>query len=147
MLRLGIQHHGICKMLLCTDYCVDLDHVSPHNWLNDTLWTGLAYHTWRAPLLVNSNWWLLFAPDPKDLPPPAQISSPSSTSVPDPNPDQDRIAGSQGGGDQWLASHEKLESLPSYDLAVRREDVTGWQIRRSAWIARRFAEFRAKLQR
>ncbi|OCF34330.1 carnitine acetyltransferase [Kwoniella heveanensis BCC8398] len=83
----------------------DLDHVSPNNWLNDTLWLGLAYHTWRAPLLVNSNWWLLFAPDPQDPAPPMYSSSSTS---------------------EW---------------------INDWQIRRAAWMARRFAEFRTKLLR
>ncbi|KAL7423876.1 hypothetical protein Q5752_001461 [Cryptotrichosporon argae] len=53
----------------------DLDHVSPHNWLDDTLWLALAYHTWRAPLLVNSNWWLLFKPDPANPPAPVAVRS------------------------------------------------------------------------
>jgi carnitine O-acetyltransferase len=126
----------------------DLDHVSPNNWLNDTLWLGLAYHTWRAPLLVNSNWWLLFASDPKDTPPPSYKPSPtSSQSVPDPSPKQDRPSGSQGGGDEWLASHGKLDDLISFEEAVRGGDATAWQIRRAAWMAHRFAQFRAKLQR
>nr|XP_018260190.1 carnitine acetyltransferase [Kwoniella dejecticola CBS 10117]OBR82348.1 carnitine acetyltransferase [Kwoniella dejecticola CBS 10117] len=94
----------------------DLDHVSPNNWLNDTLWLGLAYHTWRAPLLVNSNWWLLFAPDSSDPSPP--ISSSTPPVVPEPNPKQ-----------------------------AAKEWITDWQIRKAAWIARRFAEFRTKLLR
>ena len=131
------------------DCAVDLDHVSPHNWLNDTLWLGLAYHTWRAPLLVNSNWWLCFAADPKDPAPPVYNANPSSytPSIPDPNPNQDRPADSQGGGDEWLASHEKVNPLISFEEAVRTEDVTPWQVRRAAWLARRCAEFRTKLQR
>nr|XP_019003669.1 carnitine acetyltransferase [Kwoniella mangroviensis CBS 8507]OCF67130.1 carnitine acetyltransferase [Kwoniella mangroviensis CBS 8507] len=86
----------------------NLDHVSPNNWLNDTLWLGLAYHTWRAPLLVNSNWWLLFAPDPSDPIPPVASGS----------------------------SSKKV---------VKREWISDWQIRKAAWLARRFAEFRTKL--
>ncbi|KDQ14502.1 hypothetical protein BOTBODRAFT_109970 [Botryobasidium botryosum FD-172 SS1] len=42
---------------------LDLDAVSPNNWLNDTIWLQKAYHEWRAPLLINSNWWLLFHDD------------------------------------------------------------------------------------
>ncbi|RXK39702.1 carnitine acetyltransferase [Tremella mesenterica] len=100
----------------------DLDHVSPHNWLDDTLWLVLAYHSWRAPLVVNSNWWLLFAPDPKDRTPSTQ-----DLSQPNPNPTTTTSPGSQGGGQQ--------------------EWVTDWQIRKSAWILRRLAELRLKLQR
>nr|XP_019009266.1 carnitine acetyltransferase [Kwoniella pini CBS 10737]OCF48047.1 carnitine acetyltransferase [Kwoniella pini CBS 10737] len=92
----------------------DLDHVSPNNWLNDTLWLGLAYHTWRAPLLINSNWWLMFAPDSADPAPPNQDSSSSS----------------------WTSM-----------VIVKKEWISDWQIRKAAWIARRFAEFRTKLLR
>lgn len=42
----------------------DLDRASPNNWLNDNFWLKKAYHEWRAPLPVNSNWWLLFHDDP-----------------------------------------------------------------------------------
>ena len=45
-----------------------LDKVSPHNWLDDNFWTKKTYLEWRAPLLVNSNWWLTFVNDP-DVPP------------------------------------------------------------------------------
>jgi hypothetical protein len=40
-----------------------LDAVSPHNWLDDNFWMKKAYLEWRAPLLVNSNWWLAFVND------------------------------------------------------------------------------------
>ncbi|KAI0078804.1 acyltransferase ChoActase/COT/CPT [Panus rudis PR-1116 ss-1] len=42
----------------------DLDRSSPHNWLDDNIWLRVAYHEWRAPLIVNSNWWLSFKYDP-----------------------------------------------------------------------------------
>ncbi|KAF8440414.1 acyltransferase ChoActase/COT/CPT [Boletus edulis BED1] len=41
-----------------------LDTVSPHNWLDDNFWMKKTYLAWRAPLLVNSNWWLAFVNDP-----------------------------------------------------------------------------------
>ncbi|KIJ66998.1 hypothetical protein HYDPIDRAFT_108981 [Hydnomerulius pinastri MD-312] len=44
-----------------------LDKVSPHNWLNDNFWMKKTYLEWRAPLLINSNWWLTFVNDP-DVP-------------------------------------------------------------------------------
>jgi carnitine O-acetyltransferase len=34
----------------------DLDQISPHNWLDDSIWLKKAYHEWRVPLLINSNW-------------------------------------------------------------------------------------------
>ncbi|KDR78870.1 hypothetical protein GALMADRAFT_244504, partial [Galerina marginata CBS 339.88] len=40
-----------------------LDKVSPYNWLDDNFWLNKAYLEWRAPLLVNSNWWLAFCED------------------------------------------------------------------------------------
>ncbi|GJE88616.1 choline/carnitine O-acyltransferase [Phanerochaete sordida] len=39
-----------------------LDKQSPHNWLDDNIWLKV-YHQWRAPLLVNSNWWAAFQND------------------------------------------------------------------------------------
>jgi hypothetical protein len=47
-----------------------LDKASPNNWLDDNIWLKKAYHEWRAPLIVNSNWWLSFVNDstvPKDV--------------------------------------------------------------------------------
>ncbi|KIP05852.1 hypothetical protein PHLGIDRAFT_24881 [Phlebiopsis gigantea 11061_1 CR5-6] len=40
-----------------------LDRASPNNWLDDNIWLKKAYHEWRAPLVVNSNWWLSFKND------------------------------------------------------------------------------------
>lgn len=45
-----------------------LDKTSPHNWLDDNFWVKKTYLEWRAPLLLNSNWWLTFVNDP-DVPP------------------------------------------------------------------------------
>ncbi|KIO31608.1 hypothetical protein M407DRAFT_67722 [Tulasnella calospora MUT 4182] len=54
--------NGIGKAL--QQRLIDLDRASPNNWLNDNFWLKKAYHEWRAPLPVNSNWWLLFHDDP-----------------------------------------------------------------------------------
>lgn len=35
----------------------------PHNWL-DKWWLKLAYHSWREPLPVNSNWFMVFKDHP-----------------------------------------------------------------------------------
>lgn len=52
---------GIGKVL--QDRLVALDRASPNNWLDDNFWLNKAYLEWRAPLLVNSNWWLAFFED------------------------------------------------------------------------------------
>ncbi|GBB93575.1 hypothetical protein RclHR1_00220009 [Rhizophagus clarus] len=43
---------------------IDVDRISPHNWLDDTWWMKKAYHEWRVPLIVNSNWYIAFNDDP-----------------------------------------------------------------------------------
>ncbi|KAK4058251.1 hypothetical protein OIO90_000408 [Microbotryomycetes sp. JL221] len=42
----------------------DVDRQSPNNWLDDAFWIKVAYHSWRVPLPINSNWWILMADDP-----------------------------------------------------------------------------------
>ncbi|KAF8311691.1 carnitine acetyltransferase [Clavulina sp. PMI_390] len=42
----------------------EVDRKSPFNWLDDTIWIRAAYHQWREPLIINSNWWLLLQDDP-----------------------------------------------------------------------------------
>ncbi|KAI3614952.1 carnitine acetyltransferase [Moniliophthora roreri] len=46
----------------CQERLQALDRESPNNWLNDNFWLK-TYLEWRAPLLVNSNWWLAFYDD------------------------------------------------------------------------------------
>ncbi|GAA5912502.1 choline/carnitine O-acyltransferase [Sporobolomyces salmoneus] len=41
----------------------DVDRITPNNWLDDHFWLNVAYHSWRVPLPVNSNWWLLMKED------------------------------------------------------------------------------------
>ncbi|KAI0784600.1 acyltransferase ChoActase/COT/CPT [Abortiporus biennis] len=41
-----------------------LDKESPNNWLDDNIWLQKAYHEWREPLLVHSNYWFSFINDP-----------------------------------------------------------------------------------
>ena len=52
-----------CSFLIPFFLAPALDKVSPFNWLDDNFWMNKAYLEWRAPLLVNSNWWLAFADD------------------------------------------------------------------------------------
>ncbi|KZP25211.1 acyltransferase ChoActase/COT/CPT [Athelia psychrophila] len=52
---------------------LDRSPASPHNWLDDTIWLKTAYHEARAPLPVNSNWWLAFLNDPAVPVPPSTL--------------------------------------------------------------------------
>jgi carnitine O-acetyltransferase len=45
------------------DRSADIDRITPNNWLDDHFWLNIAYHSWRVPLPVNSNWWLLMKED------------------------------------------------------------------------------------
>lgn len=47
---------------------IELDKKSPHNWLDDNFWLIKAYLEWRAPLLINSNWWLAYKDDCNSIP-------------------------------------------------------------------------------
>ncbi|KAF4597238.1 hypothetical protein EYR40_007690 [Pleurotus pulmonarius] len=58
---------------VCQERLLALDKESPHNWLDDNFWLDKAYMEWRAPLVVNSNWWLVFAHD-KSIPQPPTSS-------------------------------------------------------------------------
>jgi len=42
----------------------DVDATTENNWFNDRFWVQKAYHEWRAPLLINSDWWLMLRNDP-----------------------------------------------------------------------------------
>ncbi|KAH9935245.1 acyltransferase ChoActase/COT/CPT [Amylocystis lapponica] len=48
---------------ICQERLLALDKASPYNWLDDNFWLKKAYHEWRSPLLINSNWWLAFIND------------------------------------------------------------------------------------
>ncbi|KAI9060650.1 acyltransferase ChoActase/COT/CPT [Trametes sanguinea] len=48
---------------LCQQRLLALDKQSPNNWLDDNIWLKKAYHEWRAPLIINSNWWLALGDD------------------------------------------------------------------------------------
>ena len=97
-------------------------------------------------MLINSNYWLLFAPDPSDpVPPtynPPTASSSTEIGLPDPNPPKEAAPGSQGGGDEWLKANPKPEKGLTWDEAVSREEITDYQIQKAAWMMRRYAEYR-----
>jgi carnitine O-acetyltransferase len=57
-----ISPNGLGRVL--QQRLLDVDKIAPYNWLDDTFWRRKAYHEWREPLVVNSNWHLLFIDDP-----------------------------------------------------------------------------------
>ncbi|CAE6415782.1 unnamed protein product, partial [Rhizoctonia solani] len=103
--------HGIGR--LAQARLVDLDNASENNWLDDNLWMKKAYHEWRAPLLINSNWWLLFHHD---------------TTIPD-----------------HIKSHDGTSSLTEGVKLPTGGEIGDWQIRRAAWLAARFMNFKERL--
>ncbi|SRR6266550_6822429 len=58
---------GPCRLFLSTPSPTNrspaLDKASPNNWLDDNFWLYKAYLEWRAPLLINSNWWVSVSDD------------------------------------------------------------------------------------
>ncbi|KAI0649114.1 acyltransferase ChoActase/COT/CPT [Trametes meyenii] len=64
---------------LCQDRLLALDKKSPNNWLDDNIWLKKAYHEWRTPLIINSNWWLALGDD-STVPPSVRHRSESLTS-------------------------------------------------------------------
>lgn len=136
-----IAKDGLGRVL--QERLLDLDQTSPNSWLNDTLWLKLAYHTWRAPLIVNSNWWLVFAPDPND-PAPPHVGD-KAIHTPDPDPTDIVGAGDQKGGKAWISENPKGMARVDLEEQLNREWVTDWQLEKAAWLVRRFAEFREKL--
>lgn len=129
----------------------DLDHISANNWLDDNLWLALAYHTWRAPLIVNSNWWLTFKEDPRNPAPPVAPGATNKTVVPlDPNPAKTLPPGAQGGGQAWIDAHPNKKDYyypVKYEDVTQREWITEWQVRRAAWLVSRFAGLRTMVQK
>ncbi len=117
----------------------ELEASSPNNWLNDSLWTPLAYHSWRAPLLINSNWWLMFKHDPimKDYEQLVQAD--------DPNPALAAVIRSdaKSSSGQEMTGKERNDFYMTQTQVAKCTDV---QVRRAAWLTHRFLLFREKLQ-
>ena len=94
---------------------------------------------------MNSNYWLLFAPDPSDPAPPTYNPTESSSvkpiPQPDPAPTKSIPFGSQGGGNEWLKENKTAGPI-NWEEVTSREDITEWQIKKAAWMIRRYAEFR-----
>lgn len=92
---------------------IDLDNGSENNWLDDNFWLKKAYHEWRAPLLINSNWWLLFHHD---------------ATIP-----------------EHIRNHDGTTPLEEGVKLPTGGEVGDWQIRRAAWLASRFMNFKERL--
>ncbi|KAF5359195.1 hypothetical protein D9756_003110 [Leucocoprinus leucothites] len=69
----GVYPMKLVRIYKLTPRTTALEKKSPNNWLDDNFWLKKAYLEWRAPLLINSNWWLAFYDD--DLIPPASRES------------------------------------------------------------------------
>ncbi|CAD6904371.1 unnamed protein product [Tilletia laevis] len=99
---------------------IDVDRTTPDNWLDDRFWLQKAYHEWRVPLLINSNWWLMFTNDPNA---PAGLGE------------------HKGHGTADLAPPKGAAAL-----GESHWDEAQWGIRRAAWMTHRLLEFYRRLQ-
>lgn len=103
---------------------IDVDRTTVTNWLDDRFWLVKAYHEWRVPLPINSNWWLMFRADAGS--PLAKLEDPSSTST----QKTFDVAGLEGVG-----------------LGQQQWDQAEWGVRRATWLVARFLEFKRRLDR
>lgn len=97
--------------------------ISPYNWLDDSIWIKKAYHEWRVPLPVNSNWWLAFLND-RGVPAIHRVI-PHCPPVSQDNVTQTTTVAVDGEGD-WAG-------------------VTPWQVRRAALLVWRILDFKDRL--
>lgn len=100
-----------------------MDRTTPDNWLDDRYWLQKAYHEWRVPLLVNSNWWLMFRADPNT--PAADLEL----------------------GRTQPETYGALAPSEDFGVALGRKEWKGqeWGIRRATWITGRLLEFKRRL--
>ena len=124
---------------------LDVDATTPHNWLDDRFWLVKAYHEWRVPLLVNSNWWLLFTND----------QGLGATE------DQVNHSGQIGPDETWSrttldqlraqAEHAPrawpVSSLLGPTPAGAWDEALALGIRRASWLAWRMVELKLRLDR
>lgn len=110
---------------------VDVDRTTPNNWLDDRYWLVKAYHEWRVPLLVNSNWWLMFRADPNS--PQAKLE------------DTSLDAQTQ----RSLAQEQQVEVAPleGVGLGSQQWDQAQWGVRRATWMIARLLDFKRRLDR
>lgn len=106
---------------------IDVDRTTANNWLDDRYWLVKAYHEWRVPLLINSNWWLMFRADRGT--PLAKLEETTGNEQAELTKDYD-VAGLEGVG-----------------LGSQQWDQSEWGIRRATWLIGRFLEFKQRLDR
>ncbi|CAG8509740.1 1973_t:CDS:10 [Racocetra persica] len=56
-----IKPNGLGRVL--QQRLIDIDRISPNNWLDDNWWIKKAYQEWRVSVVVNSNWFHLYVDD------------------------------------------------------------------------------------
>ncbi|CAO1613351.1 unnamed protein product [Parajaminaea phylloscopi] len=101
---------------------IDVDRTTANNWLDDRFWLVKAYHEWRVPLLINSNWWLMFRADPNT--PLAKLEESNS---------------------QATADNEDVAGLEGVGLGQQHWDEAQWGVRRATWLLYRCLEFKRRL--
>lgn len=84
----------------------------PDNWL-DVWWLRFAYHAWREPLLINSNWFTVFMDHPQQ---PASLLHPKLPMVPDGHITPFQIYRSAGLITNALDMKEAIEKLVSSSI-------------------------------
>lgn len=94
---------------------IDVDRTTDNNWLDDRWWLQKAYHEWRVPLMINSNWWLMFTHDQ---------NMPTET-----------------------GEHKGHDAYPITGLGSQNWNDAAWGIRRAAWLASRFLQFKVRLDK
>ncbi|CAO1632887.1 unnamed protein product [Sympodiomycopsis kandeliae] len=103
---------------------IDVDRTTPNNWLDDRYWLVKAYHEWRVPLLINSNWWLMFRADPAS--PLAKLEEGGKVSAD-------------------LTKDFEVAGLEGVGLGKQQWDQAQWGVRRATWLISRFIQFKQRL--
>lgn len=101
-----------------------MDRTTPNNWLDDRYWLVKAYHEWRVPLLINSNWWLMFRADPG-----SPLAKLEETSV----------------ENNELTKDFDVAGLEGVGLGKQQWEQAQWGIRRATWLIYRFLQFKQRL--
>ncbi|KDN43950.1 acyltransferase ChoActase/COT/CPT [Tilletiaria anomala UBC 951] len=118
---------------------VDVDSTTPNNWLDDRFWLQKAYHEWRVPLLINSNWWLLLTNDPSLL-------STSDASIGEHKGHGQALPVGAEAQKAAVAAGTELPPVSEL-LGEKRWDEMELGIRRAAWLTWRLVEFKLRLDR
>lgn len=112
----------------------DVDVSTPNNWLDDRYWLQKAYHEWRVPLLVHSNWWFMFTPD-KTLQSQADWEHAGDAS---------EYASASLAGLAKIAQEDAPIDTSAL-LGPAKWDSLDLGVRRAAWLVWRYVEFKLRL--